>query len=179
MSLFLLPLLAILLIVFFAIRIRDKRGQQTEQAKQSLEKLQPDKQQNKESQPVNLSTNTQQEHEPEESLATAQQKTVREKAIHEQRLKVVKPAAKKRPKFSPNSPIITQYETELNLQMIQAEKAGDEDAYIEIVRKNAVYMKACISLKKAVEAKDREEIKSQLIKIWKLIPQAYKETEKS
>ena len=61
--------------------------------------------------------------------------------------------------------------------MIRAERAGDEDAYIEIVRKNAIYMQACSTLKRAVIERDREKIKATLIKIWKMIPPDFKDKE--
>lgn len=78
--------------------------------------------------------------------------------------------AHKGPRFTPSSPAIKKYETELHLQMIRAEKAGDETAYIEVVRQNAVYMQACTTLQKALEVKDLEKAKGSLIKIRKLIP---------
>ena len=99
------------------------------------------------------------------------QKATQKTAVSKQKAPVA--AKKKTVRFSPNSPVIKQYETALNLQMIQAEKAGDEKAYIEIVKQNAVYMQACAMLQKGINAKDREQVRASLIKIRGLIPASF------
>ena len=109
---------------------------------------------------------------------TAQEKTVKKPAPIQKPATPHKtaplPVKKKTVRFSPSSPVIKQYETALNLQMIQAEKAGDEEAYIAIVKQNAVYMQACAMLQKGVNAKDREQVRASLIKIRGLIPPNFK-----
>lgn len=108
----------------------------------------------------------------QQSPHSESQKATQKTAVTKQKAPVT--AKKKNVRFSPSSPVIKQYETALNLQMIQAEKAGDEEAYIEIVKQNAVYMQACAMLQKGVNAKDREQVRASLIKIRGLIPPNFK-----
>lgn len=166
MSLYLLPILLVLVALLFFRLIKGKKSEKLDEAE-----------------PVEETKSSLPEPEPEpEPLSDLPDKPETQAVSVESpplvaEPKVVKAPAQKRPKFSPTSPVIKKYETELNLQMIRAESAGDEDAYIEIVRKNAIYMKACSTLKRAVIERDREKIKATLIKIWKMIPQDFKHKE--
>ncbi len=164
MSLYLLPILLVLVALLFFRLIKGKKSEKVDET---------------ESQEETKSSLPEPEPEPLSGLPDKPES----KAVPVQspppvaEPKVVKPPAKKRPKFSPTSPVIKKYETELNLEMIRAERAGDEDAYIEIVRKNAIYMQACSTLKRAVIERDREKIRATLIKIWKMIPPDFKDKE--
>lgn len=86
-----------------------------------------------------------------------------------------KPApAKAKKRFTPSNPLIKQYETHLNLEMLRAQKEGDEAAYIDIVRKNSVYMKNCTLLNKALAEKDKEKALASLKKIREMIPKDFR-----
>lgn len=83
----------------------------------------------------------------------------------------VKKKAKQR--FTPSNPLIKEYETHLNLEMLRAQNAGDEEAYLDIVRKNSVYMKNCTLLNKALADKDKGKALEALKKIREMIPKDF------
>lgn len=204
MALYIIPLLIIVLLVLFLRRIkkRNKTGpseeeyfakvlkdvDQTkeEQGTEVEEPKEPLEPEGTTSQPVEAKSQTEPAKEQPQQLEEQEAATPVEKpapvepaepiptpaAVEEPKPKPAQ--AKPKQKFTPSNPLIKQYETHLNLEMLRAQNAGDEDAYIDIVRKNSVYMKNCTLLNKALADKDKEKALASLKKIREMIPKDFR-----
>lgn len=202
MALYIIPLLIIVLLVLFLRRIkkRKKTGPSEEEyfarALKDIDQSQKEKgeaveepekaEELKETTTQKVEAETQPEPPEEQQSEQATEKTEpapvdpAEPAEPEPTpAPVAEPTSKPAPvkpkqRFTPSNPLIKQYETHLNLEMLRAQNAGDEDAYIDIVRKNSVYMKNCTLLNKALAAKDKEKALASLKKIREMIPKDFR-----
>ena len=197
MALYIIPLLIIVLLVLFILR-RGKKNKKTGPSEEEyLAQVLKDVDQSQEEkgdavkesekveepkettvQPIEAKAQTEQPKEPqqaqpvEEPAPTPVESEPTPAAVAEPK---PKPApAKPKQRFTPSNPLIKQYETHLNLEMLRAQNAGDEDAYIDIVRKNSVYMKNCTLLNKALAEKDKEKALASLKKIREMIPKDFR-----
>lgn len=194
MALYIIPLLIIVLLVLFILR-RGKKNKKTGPSEEEyLAKVlkdvdqsqegkgeavdEPEKAEEPAAQKVEAKAQIeqpkelQQEQPVEEPAPTPVESEPTPAAVAEPK---PKPApAKPKQRFTPSNPLIKQYETHLNLEMLRAQNAGDEDAYIDIVRKNSVYMKNCTLLNKALAEKDKEKALASLKKIREMIPKDFR-----
>ncbi len=195
MALYIIPLLIIVLLVLFLRRIkkRKKTGPSEEEyfAKvlKDVDQSQEEKAQAVEEprettvQQIEAKTQTEQPKELQQAQPVEEPAPtpVESEPAHAPEPAAVaepkpKPApAKPKQRFTPSNPLIKQYETHLNLEMLRAQNAGDEDAYIDIVRKNSVYMKNCTLLNKALAEKDKEKALASLKKIREMIPKDFRQ----
>jgi outer membrane biosynthesis protein TonB len=202
MSLYVIPLLIIVLLVLFLRRIKKRKktgpseeeyvaqvlkdvDQSQQQKGEAVEEpKEPVEPENKAPQPVEANSQTEPAKDQPQQLEEQKAEQAVEKTAPVEPAEPVptpapveepKPApAKAKQRFTPSNPLIKQYETHLNLEMLRAQKAGDEDAYIDIVRKNSVYMKNCTLLNKALAEKDKEKALASLKKIREMIPKDFK-----
>lgn len=200
MALYIIPLLIIVLLVLFLRRIKKRKktgpseeeyfaqvlkdvDQSQEQKGEAVEEPQePEEHRETAVQPIESKTQTEQpkdlqQVQPVEEAALTPVES--EPAPAPEPTTAVEPKPKPAPakpkqRFTPSNPLIKQYETHLNLEMLRAQNAGDEDAYIDIVRKNSVYMKNCTLLNKALAEKNKEKALASLKKIREMIPRNFK-----
>jgi len=202
MALYIIPLLIIVLLVLFLRRIKKRKktgpseeeylakvlkevdqskedkGEALEESEQAEELKKPEE---TAAQPVEAKTQAEapKEHQPTQPLEQAEPSPVEPAKPAPITAPIAEPKPKPAPakpkqKFTPSNPLIKQYETHLNLEMLRAQNAGDEDAYIDIVRKNSVYMKNCTLLNKALAEKDKEKALASLKKIRDMIPKDFR-----
>ena len=194
MALYIIPLLIIVLLVLFILR-KGKKNKKTgpseeeylakvlKEVDQSQEEKggavdEPEKAEEPAAQKVEAKAQIeqpkelQQEQPVEEPAPTPVESEPTPAAVAEPKPKPA--SAKPKQRFTPSNPLIKQYETHLNLEMLRAQNAGDEDAYIDIVRKNSVYMKNCTLLNKALAEKDKEKALASLKKIREMIPKDFR-----
>ncbi|MGB0203513.1 MAG: hypothetical protein ACPF9K_00535 [Neptuniibacter sp.] len=194
MALYIIPLLIIVLLVLFLRRIK-KRKKTGPSEEEYFAKVLKDVDQSQEEkgeaveepretaiQPIEAKTQTEQPKELQQAQPVevpAPTPVESEPAPAPEPATAVEPKPKPAPakpkqRFTPSNPLIKQYETHLNLEMLRAQNAGDEDAYIDIVRKNSVYMKNCTLLNKALAEKDKEKALASLKKIREMIPKDFR-----
>ncbi|MGH1431491.1 MAG: hypothetical protein ACRBB4_10265 [Neptuniibacter sp.] len=195
MALYIIPLLIIVLLVLFILR-RGKKNKKTgpseeeylakvlKEVDQSQEEKGEAVEEPKETtvQPIEAKAQTEQPKEPQQAPPVeepAPTPVESEPAPAPEPATAVEPKPKPAPakpkqRFTPSNPLIKQYETHLNLEMLRAQNAGDEDAYIDIVRKNSVYMKNCTLLNKAMAEKNKEKALASLKKIREMIPKDFR-----
>lgn len=170
MALYLIPLLVLIVVVLFLRRAKAKKKTGPSEEEYLAQVLQEVKQAKEE---PSSATEQAKVIPPEPFQAGEENTQPQPEPAPAPKPQLAKAQAPAKPRFTPSSPLIKQYETHLNLEMIRAEKAGDETAYIDIVRINAIYMKTCSNLKKALEEKNKEKALEALKKIRSMIPRDF------
>lgn len=196
MSLYVIPLLVLLIVVLF-VRRANKRKKTGPSEEEYLAQVLQDVKQTKEQQvdaeeeakpqqkraetpvtPVKPQQPSPTHKLAEQSVEQTQAPKQAHKALPETAPATTPKAPKRKAptkqRFTPYNPLIEKYETHLNLEMLRAQKAGDENAYIDIARQSAVYMKNCTILKKAMADKDKGKALEALKKIREMIPKDFR-----